>query len=137
VYELDSSRRVHDAIDRAGGPAESADLDLLNLAQELSDGQRLYVPALGEVGHEGQLYVSPAPDGATEGAEANAPSGPIDLNRASAADLETLPGIGPATAAAIVDDRERNGPFSSVDDLERVPGIGPSKLGAIRDFVEV
>ena len=64
-------------------------------------------------------------------------SGPVDLNTATAADLETLPGVGPATAAAIVDDRTRNGPFASVDDLDRVPGIGPAKLAALRDQVTV
>ena len=59
------------------------------------------------------------------------------MNRATAAELEELPGVGPATAAAIVDDRERNGPFATVDELDRVPGIGPSKLDALRDLVIV
>ena len=65
------------------------------------------------------------------------PSGPVDLNTATVADLEQLPGVGPATAAAIVDDRTRNGPFASVDDLDRVTGIGPAKLAALRDLVTV
>jgi competence protein ComEA len=71
---------------------------------------------------------------ATDGAGA---SRPIDLNTATASELETLPGVGPATAAAIVDDRERHGPFAAVGDLERVPGIGPAKLAAIVDRVTV
>ena len=61
----------------------------------------------------------------------------MNVNTATAAELESLPGVGPATAAAIVDDRTRNGPFASVDDLERVPGIGPAKLAALRDQVTV
>ena len=64
-----------------------------------------------------------------------APTGPVDLNRATAAELDALPGIGPATAQAIVDHREANGPFVSVDDLEAVRGIGPAKLEAIRPLV--
>ena len=66
-----------------------------------------------------------------------APSGPVDLNTATAEQLETLPGVGPATAAAIIDDRRRHGPFAAVADLERVPGIGPAKLAAIADLVTV
>jgi competence protein ComEA len=63
------------------------------------------------------------------------PAAPIDVNRASAEELDVLPGVGPATAAAIVTERERNGPFLTVDDLERVPGIGPAKLEALRELV--
>jgi competence protein ComEA len=62
-------------------------------------------------------------------------SGPVDVNNADATLLETLPGVGPATAAAIITERERNGPFLGVDDLDRVPGIGPAKLAALRDLV--
>ncbi len=64
-----------------------------------------------------------------------APAGPVDVNRATADELEELPGVGPATAAAIVTERERNGPFADIDDLDRVPGIGPAKLAALRDLV--
>jgi competence protein ComEA len=63
------------------------------------------------------------------------PSGPIDVNAATTDELESLPGVGPATAAAIVTERERNGPFLDVDDLDRVPGIGPAKLEALRGLV--
>ena len=64
-----------------------------------------------------------------------APSGPVDINRADAGQLDALPGVGPTTAASIVAERERNGPFLTVDDLERVPGIGPAKLAGLRDLV--
>jgi competence protein ComEA len=122
---------VHTAIDAAGGATTVADLDGLNLAAPVVDGQRIYVPIAGEVDPVA------VPSGPVAGGDPSAPDAPIDLNRAGIADLETLPGIGPATAAAIVDDRDRNGPFASVDDLDRVPGIGPAKLGALRDLVTV
>ena len=137
VYDLDGTARVHDAIVHAGGPTDTADLDALNLAQVLADGQRLYVPTVAERGALDEPFLSPATATAPTATATSVPAGPVDLNRATASDLETLPGIGPSTANAIVDDRDRNGPFSSVDDLDRVPGIGPSKLAALRDFVVV
>lgn len=136
VYVLGGAPRVHDAIEVAGGPSAGADLDALNLAAVLVDGQRLYVPAIGDV--EPGVVVLPDPP-TIAGGDTGPPSAdrPIDLNRATAAELDTLPGVGPATAQAIVDDRERNGPFARVDDLERVPGIGPAKLATVRDLVTV
>lgn len=132
VYELRPGDRIVDALTAAGGAAPDADLDGLNLAATLADGQRVYVPADGEV--------DPAsvPTGAVASLdETEAASGPVDLNSATAEQLETLPGVGPATASAILDDRDRNGPFATVDDLDRVPGIGPAKLEAIREQVTV
>lgn len=133
VHQLDSGARVVDAVRAAGGPAVDADLDGLNLATPLVDGQRVYVPVVGEV-DPATVPTGAVPADGPAGASA-ATSDPIDVNTATAAQLETLPGVGPATAAAIIDDRERNGPFASVDDLERVTGIGPAKLAAIRDLV--
>jgi competence protein ComEA len=129
VYELPAGSRVGGAIDSAGGPSRRADPAALNLAAPLSDGERVYVPKVGEA--VPVTAVQNAPTGSA------ARAGPIDLNRASAEQLDTLPGIGPATAAAIVDHREQNGPFARVDDLEAVRGIGPAKLEAIRDLVAV
>lgn len=126
VYELVGGSRVEAAVAAAGGVRPGADLDALNLAAPLVDGQRIYVPRAGE----------PVP--VVDGPAAPTPStisGPIDLNTATAEQLDTLPGIGPATAAAIVDHRTEHGPFASVDDLEAVSGIGPVKLAAIRDLV--
>jgi competence protein ComEA len=136
VYGLEPGDRVHQAIAAAGGPSAEADLDGLNLALVVTDGQRVYVPAAGEVDPASvpsgaQIAVDPAANGEP------VVTGPLDLNTATAAELDTLPGVGPATAAAIVDDRERHGPFAAVGDLERVPGIGPAKLAAIADQVTV
>lgn len=128
VHELTTGTRVIDAIRAAGGPLDDAELDALNLAAPLADGQRIHVPRIGEV------VVGAAPIGAGTGGGEPAP---IDLNRATAAELEGLPGVGPAIAAEIVADRERNGPFAAVDDLLRVRGIGPAKLAGLRDRATV
>lgn len=120
--------RVVDALAAAGGPRPDAELDAINLAAVVADGVRIYVPVVGEV------PPAEGPAGAPTGA---APSGPVDLNRATAAELDALPGIGPATAAAIVAHRQANGPFASVDALADVRGIGPAKLDALRGLVGV
>ena len=131
IFELPANSRVADAIDRAGGPSAEAEPAALNLAALLVDGTRIYVPTVGEE-VPSEISVS----GATSGAAADVgPVGPIDVNRANAVELQTLPGVGPATAEAIVAERDRNGPFVSFADLERVPGIGPAKLAAMEGLV--
>jgi competence protein ComEA len=131
VYELDEGQRVHDAVAAAGGVSADADPAGLNLAAPLVDGGRVYVPVAGEVDPATVASGLPTDD------DGGSPAGPIDLNRATAEQFEQLPGVGPATATAIIDDRRRNGPFATVDDLDRVPGIGPAKLAALRDLVSV
>ncbi len=126
VYRLPSGSRVVDAVQSAGGLAGDAQPDAVNLAAVLTDGERIYVPRVGEVV---STSVAAANSGNT------APPGPIDINRASADDLDSLPGVGPATAAAIVAHRDQYGPFGSVDDLADVRGIGPAKLEALRGLV--
>lgn len=128
VYELAGGARVVDAVEAAGGPTGDADLAALNLAALLADGQRIYVPRFGETPPP-----VAGPDGGTP--TASGPAAPIDVNVASAAELDDLPGIGPATASAIVAHRDQHGPFASVDDLEAVRGIGPAKLDALRGLV--
>jgi competence protein ComEA len=133
VYRLPASARVADLVAAAGGSTLDADLDRVNLAAPLVDGERVYVPHLGE---DPPAVI----DGAGAGGEAGDPAAgpqPIDLNEATVGELETLPGVGPAIAQAIVDYREENGPFSSVDQLLDVPGIGDIKLAEIRSLVQV
>ena len=125
VYQLAGDARVRDAIVAAGGPTDAADWNTLNLAAAIGDGAKVYVPVEGEDVPPTQ---QPNPTGADEAGL------PIDVNAAGAAELELLPGVGPATATAIITERERNGPFLDVDDLDRVPGIGPAKLDALRDL---
>lgn len=133
VHELPASSRVADAIDAAGGFTADADRVRLNLAEPLTDGSRVWVPAFGELSGPDLVPVVTGPGagtGAGEGAQAG--SGPVDINTADAASLESLPGIGPSLAEAIVEHRQRNGPFASVDELVEVSGIGPVKLEQIR-----
>jgi competence protein ComEA len=129
VYELPGGARVVAALDAAGGALPGAAAGALNLAAPLVDGDRVYVPVPGEE--------VPAPAAPPVAASTSGPAGPLDLNRATAVELADLPGIGPATAQAIVDHRSANGPFASVDELEAVRGIGPAKLDAIRALVAV
>ena len=125
VHELPAGSRVIDAITAAEGPTSSAELDALNLAAFLADGDRIYVPSLEEVDGDSLLVLE-------QGVGAS-----ININRASAGELEALPGVGPATADQIVRDREANGPFASVDDLTRVSGIGPATVEKLRDLASV
>lgn len=134
VYELAAGARVADAVAAAGGASADADPNALNLAAPVIDGDRIEVPVVGaarSTDQSGGGHSHATPDGSSGGAT----SGPVDLNEATTSELEQLPGIGPATASAIVDFRTQSGPFSSVDDLLDVPGIGPAKLAAIRDAV--
>jgi competence protein ComEA len=138
VYTLPGAARAADAVAAAGGVTAEGDLDGLNLAASVADGQRVYVPRQGEVDPASVPSGAGSPAAVENGPTgSSAPAGPLDLNTATAAELEALPGVGPSTAAAIVDDRTRNGPFASVDDLDRVPGIGPAKLEALRELVTV
>jgi competence protein ComEA len=123
VYHLPAGSRVVDALAAAGGAAANAEVDAINLAAPLLDGQRVYVPRVGE-------QVPPV-------SPSEAPQGPLDLNSATEEQLDDLPGVGPSTAAAIVAHREANGPFGSVEDLGEVRGIGPAKLEALRGLVTV
>ena len=121
--------RVVDAIEAAGGFAETADPSGVNLARKVQDGEQLRVPMLGE---------APAAIGGAEpGATGGSSGGLVDLNRATAAQLETLPRIGPALAQRIIEWRESNGPFAAVTDLRNVTGVGDKIFDALKDRVTV
>jgi competence protein ComEA len=147
VHRLAAGSRVADAVAAAGGSAADADTDRLNLAAPLGDGSRVYVPRRGEAGAPPTVVPDDAATpGTTSGATTTggtgsgpAPSaaGPINVNTAGPDELDRLPGIGPATAAAIIDHRTRHGPFGTVDDLAKVRGIGPAKLAQLRGLVAV
>lgn len=134
VYELPAGARVVDLVDAAGGPTPDADPARVNLAEPLADGARVYLPRLGEVPPPG-----PPPAAGSGGGEGVSGSGSdaglVDLNTADEAELDELPGIGPATAASIVAHRSVNGPFGGVDELLDVRGIGPAKLEQLRPLV--
>ncbi|WP_371164385.1 ComEA family DNA-binding protein [Buchananella felis] len=148
VYSLPVGARVVDAIAAAGGALPEADPNAVNLARFLRDGERVVVPRPGESVVEpagpgdADSGTGPGP-GAAGGASAGGASAGgvggalVNINAASAAQLEELPGIGPSLAGRIVTHREKNGPFQSVQGLLDVPGIGPAKFEALREFVSV
>lgn len=121
IVELTADGRVVDAIEAAGGATEQAQLDALNLAAVASDGDYILVPDREAEGSPTRLS---APTAATGSAEAG--SGTVNLNTADATTLETLPGVGPATAAQIIAHREQHGAFTDLASLEEVSGIGPA-----------
>jgi competence protein ComEA len=131
VYDLDASARVIDAVEAAGGGAPDADLNRLNLAAKVADGQRVHVQRVGEA-------AAPAPGtpGNPGGGTAD-PSGLVNLNSATPAELETLPGIGPTLAEAIIAERERRGGFRSVNELRDVRGIGEKRFADLKDKVTI
>lgn len=134
LVRLSAGSRVDDAVLAAGGATEEADLASVNLARPLVDGEQIHIPLPGE---EPPQLAAPPPAEDGDSGDGSTGAGPIDLNTASAAQLEDLPGVGPAIAQRILDHREKNGAFRSVDDLLEVSGIGPATLEKIREQATV
>ena len=124
VYTLTGKSRVIDAIKAAGDSAPGADLSTINLARVLNDGEQIYVDSL-VINSSGQRVSK------------KTPSGPININRATARQLDALDGIGPVIAARIVEYRKINGSFLSIDDLQKVSGIGAAKFAQIKSKVRI
>jgi competence protein ComEA len=120
LYRLAPGTRVDDAVAAAGGATAHADVSAVNLAAPLADGEQVVVPVRGA---------------AVEGGGAAGSTGPVDLNSATPEQLDTLPGVGPSTAARIVAYRQQHGPFHSLAELDGVSGIGPSKLAELKGLV--
>ncbi|HHW28336.1 MAG TPA: ComEA family DNA-binding protein [Syntrophomonadaceae bacterium] len=128
VYYLFLGSRVEDAL-RLAEPLAEADLNTLNLARKLADGEKIYVPKEGE-----------APEQAMNGAvltEQGSTGQKININTATAAELDTLPGIGPAIAQRIIDYRTEHGPFRTIADLQKVSGIGERRYEQLKDLVTI
>lgn len=126
VYELLGGSRVNDAVSAAGGLREDADTTAINLAAAVTDGEKIHVPAVGE------LMTTPPTDENGLGASDSAL---ININTADVAELDELPGVGESTARAIVEDREANGPFATPEDLMRVSGIGEKKFAKLEAMI--
>jgi competence protein ComEA len=126
LYRLTEGARVADALARAGGATARAQLDLVNLAAPISDGEQIVVPRRG---------AAPPAAGAPSGGATGLPAGPVHLNTATLEQLDALPGVGPVTAQKILDYRQEHGAFGSVDELDAIPGIGPARLEQLRDLV--
>ena len=140
VYRLKYGSRINDGIVAAGGATSAANLDVINLATVLNEGEQIYVPKRGEKPHVITNRPQVGGAGGAGGAGGVAGAGGaansavpqlININLASVVELEQLPGVGPATAKAIVAYREKNGAFLKVEDLLKVRGIGPAKLSEI------
>jgi len=133
LYRLPAGSRVADALESAGGPTDGAVLDDVNLAARLKDGEKIRVPSAeasierGEAAHPRD----------SQAASTYAGAGPVDLNTAGAAELETLPGIGPVFAARIIEYRAKNGPFTTVEQLGEVEGIGPRRMESLKGQVKI
>jgi competence protein ComEA len=138
VVELPQGSRVHEAIAAAGGSAAGADLNRLNRAAVLTDGQKIHVPQTGEVVDEAAGVPPAGPAAGGTGSGDSAPSGAkIDLNSATAEELGGLPRVGPVLAQRIVDWRKEHGRFSTVEELDAVDGVGPKMLEALLPLVRV
>ncbi|MFA5775303.1 MAG: helix-hairpin-helix domain-containing protein [Ilumatobacteraceae bacterium] len=141
IVVIDRNSRVIDALTAAGGPTSRADLNPVNLAAPLVDAAQIYIPKLGEVPktkvNRPMPGVNLPPTSSGNSAIGSAVPQPIDINLATEQQLIDLPGVGPATARAIVAYRLLHGPFASVDDLLNVRGIGPAKLEQLLDLVRV
>jgi competence protein ComEA len=122
LYRLREGSRVAAAVARAGGPTRRAQMELVNLAALVSDGEQIVVPRRGAVGVAGS-------------SESGVPGGPVHLNSATLEQLDALPGVGPVTAQKILAYRQEHGAFGSVDELDAVPGIGPARLEQLRELV--
>jgi competence protein ComEA len=141
VYRLAGGARVADAVERAGGATRRAELSGVNLAAKLEDGRQIVVPErarAGSAGSQGAAAAAAVPGaGAVPGSTGSAPAAPINLNTATPEQLDTLPGVGPATVQKIVEYREQHGGFGSVEELGQVPGIGDVRLASLREQVRV
>jgi competence protein ComEA len=131
VMELPAGSRVIDAVEAAGGGLPDADLDRMNLAAHVTDGQRVLVQRIGDP------PLAPEPGSAAPAGTDSATPGLINVNTGTQAELETLPGIGPTLAEAIIDERDRRGGFRSVNELRDVRGIGEQRFADIKDLVTV
>ena len=126
ILKLNSSKRVVDALDLAGGARDDADLDRVNLAARLHDEEKIYIPKVGEVQENMTTLVSsPLSSG---------PSSKININSADLSELTKIPGVGEKTAQKILDYRANNS-FSSIEDIKNVPGIGDKKFESMKDYI--
>ena len=136
VYAVSEGARVQDAVDAAGGFASDAASDAVNLARTLQDGEQILIPTEEQV--ESGDYastLSSTDTSSSTGTDGQSTSSLVNINTAGIEELDTLPGIGPVTAQAIVDERESNGAFTSTEDIQRVSGIGEKKFEKLKDLI--
>ena len=151
IVELEADSRISDAIDKAEGLAENADTKKINLAFKLEDGMKIYIPKIGEeeseegqesTGDETSKYITSS-SGVVDTQENESgknigektTTGKVNINTASQTELETLPGIGPATSSKIISYRKENGKFESIEEIKEVSGIGDAKFENIKELI--
>lgn len=132
VYELSEGARVNDAVTAAGGLLSEADTSTINLAAPVSDGAKVHIPTSEELSAGAQGASGESGNAGTPAGSASAAPSLVNINTATSEELQRLSGVGEATAAAIIEDRQANGPFSSPEDLMRVSGIGEKKYAKIK-----
>lgn len=135
VYILPPQSIVKDAVQAAGGPADDADLDRINLALALYDQQQVYVPCASETTPAAPLPRSASPPASLASSDSVGPDGKVNLNTATVEQLDALPGIGPAIAQRIVDYRQTDGPFATPEDIMNVKGIGQATFEKLQDLI--
>lgn len=139
VYELTVGSIVSDAVQAAGGFADEAAREMVNLALPLSDGMHVHIPVITAGTEENNAPEQPPAAAAPIIVSADADPGPrlVNINTAGATELETLPGVGPVIAQSIIDHRQANGPFNSIDEILEVSGIGPAKFEQLKEMIVV
>ena len=136
IIFLQEGDRISEAIEKAGGTTEEADMSQINLATQLEDGMKVYIPKKGE---EVETQTASQINLAQETTKQNTQkqTSKININKATQGELETLPGIGPSTASKIVAYREENGKFGSIENIKDVSGIGDAKYNSIKDLITI
>ncbi len=138
VYEFQAGSLVADAIEAAGGFTGDADQTVVNLAFPLADGMQIYVPAVGEsAGPPAPIVAAPVAGGQEDSSSGATAGGLVNINTANLEELDTLPGVGPATAQRIIDYRDANGPFASIEAIMDVSGIGEATFERLQDLITV
>ena len=133
IISLKAGSRIADAIQACGGTTDISDISKINLAYELKDGQKVYIPSIYDV--EDVEYIQNDAGNNVIIPDTSSSSALVNINSATQAELETLPGIGPSTAAKIIDYRNKNGDFKNIEDIMNVSGIGESKFNNIKDYI--
>lgn len=138
VVTLNKGQRIMDAIEKAGGVTEEADLSKVNLAFVLSDGQKVRIPSVNDEAGSGEEFVTAGGGyNVVQGGSGGSVGVKVNINNASQTELETISGVGPSLAAKIINYREKNGKFRSIEELKNISGIGDAKFEGMKDFVEV
>lgn len=135
IVKLKENSRINDAIEAVGGLTKNADLTNINLAYILEDGEKIYVPEKGELTQENSKSSSFDSTSSFSSSSNSLKNNKININKATQTELETIPGIGPSLALKIINYREENGKFSSIEEIKKVSGIGDSKYNQIKDFI--